>query len=1460
MKIATKRIILYALSALFALCVGFTVAFSVQKTAYADDPTVVNLKIHTDSPTQYQNNALNGTTYWTSLCFLNADDANNQGVSTGETSGYNFSDLLSKTTYTGAANTINYCPASVWGWPTNTKSTTFRFIYLRTANSPTEGDTVAISAGAWFTTGGTINEKYVLAEDINLRFNGTGWEIYVPYVEPTVKNVSFLKIDDTWNNYAYSQGGYTRYSLVKFTGGISTGSHVAGNMDMSNLKANTTYTGSDLSWDFISSSLIYGENNANNNLIIFRTSANPAEGDTLEIKAGAWFITGGTINEKYVLTSDINLEFNGTTWEVRVLEPTTVEITYDKIADQNSAPIGNPVSFYLTRLFFDKKISAGVKAEKDFSNLNANTTYTGSDTEYFWQSGNDVGFPENTTDYKFIYLKTMTQPKNGDEISVKAGAWFITGGTINEKYVLAEDMNLRFNGTGWEIYVPYVEPTVKNVSFLKIDDTWNNYAYSQGGYTRYSLVKFTGGISTGSHVAGNMDMSNLKANTTYTGSDLSWDFISSSLIYGENNANNNLIIFRTSANPAEGDTLEIKAGAWFITGGTINEKYVLTSDINLEFNGTTWEVRVLEPTTVEITYDKIADQNSAPIGNPVSFYLTRLFFDKKISAGVKAEKDFSNLNANTTYTGSDTEYFWQSGNDVGFPENTTDYKFIYLKTMTQPKNGDEIIVNAGAWFTTGGTINEKYVLAEDMNLRFDGTAWGTVGQFAIERVLWNGSDQSGKNGAQLTAWGIENDGAAAARPLVGTCALLSVGTFSIAATANLASSITGIKYNGTPISEVDGALVAEWLTHLFIYVPYRTGLITIEEGAFVGNKYADKEYHYILNEHSSYAVWVQAVNPQLIDGEWVDLYGKQEVKFSCVNVSWNNVRNYASGDKRLVQTILDFDYTDENRPETPEGETAPILWLGKAASSTPSAVAKRITVNGVKLSEISGAYVDYSQGFNHMYIVLPESALLPTASYPAAKLEIKENAVFEDSVLPELTLTFIGGSWVVGEFEEYELPADGYTTISDIAGADSVKIPVGGTPAYVIDGEDVDFRFLLSADAIIKNGAPAGYMTLYLNSTQNKNWDGFRFEFCFNWATLQYVVNVYDASMVNQEEVAAGGSGHKLLGTFPVGFAAKDYASFVVIITESDGLYNIVIVEDGFKLGEITGIAPRGENIGDAMLISSPLTDWTLRDYKIGDVSAPMIYVNTREEYFLEEGDEVPEFEYRIYDRTDVISDVMTEIVPDEDALDDESKLKAGEYEFLIVATDKSGNETVKKIILHVAGEQKFTITFDGQNGTECVFGSLITKPEDPTKAATNRVYYAFDGWYNGETKWDFANDTVSSDLNLVSRFIEKDVLYKITFTGVGEEDVEIYAKYGAQVDVAFLEKSGFDVVLKVDGESVDRIIVRGDTTVAVSYAKNGGGDSGKKGGCGSEINSGYIIIPALLTLAGVMILRKKEN
>ena len=47
----------------------------------------------------------------------------------------------------------------------------------------------------------------------------------------------------------------------------------------------------------------------------------------------------------------------------------------------------------------------------------------------------------------------------------------------------------------------------------------------------------------------------------------------------------------------------------------------------------------------------------------------------------------------------------------------------------------------------------------------------------------------------------------------------------------------------------------------------------------------------------------------------------------------------------------------------------------------------------------------------------------------------------------------------------------------------------------------------------------------------------------------------------------------------------------------------------------------------------------------------------------------------------------------------------------------------------------KYNVTFDGENAVEYEYGSLITKPADPTKEATNAVVYTFDGWYNGETQ-----------------------------------------------------------------------------------------------------------------------------
>ncbi|MBP5467036.1 MAG: InlB B-repeat-containing protein [Clostridia bacterium] len=138
-----------------------------------------------------------------------------------------------------------------------------------------------------------------------------------------------------------------------------------------------------------------------------------------------------------------------------------------------------------------------------------------------------------------------------------------------------------------------------------------------------------------------------------------------------------------------------------------------------------------EQTIVNITFVGFLDVNNNPIGNPASFYLTRVNFDHIIGTGVNAQKDFSNLNANMTYTGSSNVYSLESGNGVGFDPNLSDYDFLYLKTMSAPETGDTIMINAGAWFTVGGTDTNKYVISSDIVWLFNGNTWQLATSFNV---------------------------------------------------------------------------------------------------------------------------------------------------------------------------------------------------------------------------------------------------------------------------------------------------------------------------------------------------------------------------------------------------------------------------------------------------------------------------------------------------------------------------------------------------------------------------------------------------------------------------------------------------------------------------------------------------------------------------------------------------------
>ena len=172
-----------------------------------------------------------------------------------------------------------------------------------------------------------------------------------------------------------------------------------------------------------------------------------------------------------------------------------------------------------------------------------------------------------------------------------------------------------------------------------------------------------------------------------------------------------------------------------------------------------------------------------------------------------------------------------------------------------------------------------------------------------------------------------------------------------------------------------------------------------------------------------------------------------------------------------------------------------------------------------------------------------------------------------------------------------------------------------------------------------------------------------------------------------------------------------------------------------------------------------------------------------------------------------------------------------------------------------VKGEPKYTVTFDGKNETEYAYGEKIVKPTDPTKEATVKVQYTFDSWYNGNEKWDFDYDIVTSDVALVAKFIESNVYYKVEVTISGETQT-IYVTYGAQVDLSVFDKEGFEKEVKQNGEVITKLIVTEDTAIEVAYAnpkkdKSSGGCFGSVAGVGG--------IGALLTaIGGCMLMRKK--
>jgi uncharacterized repeat protein (TIGR02543 family) len=180
----------------------------------------------------------------------------------------------------------------------------------------------------------------------------------------------------------------------------------------------------------------------------------------------------------------------------------------------------------------------------------------------------------------------------------------------------------------------------------------------------------------------------------------------------------------------------------------------------------------------------------------------------------------------------------------------------------------------------------------------------------------------------------------------------------------------------------------------------------------------------------------------------------------------------------------------------------------------------------------------------------------------------------------------------------------------------------------------------------------------------------------------------------------------------------------------------------------------------------------------------------------------------------------------------------------------------------------QYAVTFNADNGTEnaiqtVIEGGMVNEPTPiPTKTndvaglyiGTPPTLYILDGWYNGETKWNFAIDTVTANMTLRANWTPP-VTIDLTSTN-GSNIVEKAVSY-------VNENSGktYTLVLGTDISDIEPQILDQDDTIFIitsnSERKVSLGDINGTifilGGTNSEPHNAKLVIDGYITLQGRM-------
>ena len=1172
-------------------------------------------------------------------------------------------------------------------------------------------------------------------------------------------NITFSSIHGLWNNYAYDNAYCT---FLQFTGGITGNGNL--DADFSDLLSKMTIDGEAVDANNI---LFYCPNwiGASGG-IIMRIATNPATGSVLHFPAGATFDIGGTDTNIYKIENDIDLQFNGETWSLYVPygTPTFSATTNDYVGawdwnhqTQNAAVVKD--TNYGYTIIADWAITSDSTNLAATENLTSTSiTLNGKSFYELYQADDGYRLNAQLGFFAFSVPTAALVAAEGYEYPTLE----IVNGTPFYAGNYLPATKLIYKDNAWQLAVEE-EKVNYTPDFVEIG-ALNHYDNGDMGFGLSLVYNTTGFTTDGIQVFA----------SSYNGVTINGETQAVAL-WGKDQ-----LLFWIERDKCEAGyngyshaTLEIVVGAKIVNDS--GEEFTL-GGVTLYLVDGAWmtekpadyEIFVLEPTT-----------------------FVGLGADSTKNAIVVQFTD------NTTWT-----------EEIG---NFAEYVLLDGAT-TLAADGGNVVIDALNKVLTLNVLGDYSKVEIVEGAEIAGVVLPAMWAYSTESG-WALVPQKTNSLVGVGVYGNNNLPVANSyHTVLQFSEYFVIGNNAASDSTNMAAIecelSTKVKLNGKSFYEL-------YQENSIFYIGYMAGgkyfTFQIPQTYLDGEPENGYKYHTLeIEEGTQFNDWLlPEISLVSFDKVWMSTadFDPTPLPYTGIPYGWN-----ATSNGTTIDTILQFgeygvDFLGTDNGSVSHADPSNLAKLESEQIST------KLTINGVSVKEIDGVTVSYAHGYNFLYISIPNYELSPNEEYKCVTLHIEQNTVFKKSVLNEVTLYFFDGQWQEEKPDTVETDEDGtYLTANDIFNGTEGEYKLS-TPEESVEilstmqaGASTIYNFLYKSDSVDFD------YSLFTNV--GEDFDGVRVMVFRNAGESLQGFNVY----VNGT----------LVGAQKVSFVEDEWYAIRIAMEMEDGNIKVSVAVDSIVV--VKAETEYSGELGDQIKLQKSYGSVTFADFRRGDIKKPTINWQGKNVYRYTVGEEKPEDSAFLmvlsatddYDKASLTDEDFV-IVWQDGALVD-GKLTAGEWTVRISISDTAGNVASILVQVLVFNPDEVAVSFN-VNG-EITYGlaakgGLLEKPADPTKHGNESTSYVFDGWYVGNRKWDFANDYVLEDMELMAVFKAENREYTVTIESEGlEKDYTYVLKlhYGSTLDESIFAHGGYSYILTSNGKEIDKVTVNGDMQITVVY------------------------------------------